>query len=121
MPFAERQFIAMKEITTAITEIKSKVSIDEWRQRIIACQSSGMSVKSWCRENGVATSSYYHYLRKIREPVLEEGQIVPLEFPKPVSSPGIRIESAGITVTLPETIFGGYGYASENSSMIQYS
>ena len=94
----------MKEITTVITEIKSKISMDEWRQRIIDCQSSGMSVKAWCRENGVATSSYYHYLRKIRESMLQEGQIVPLELPKPVSSPGIRIESAGITVTLPESV-----------------
>ena len=92
----------MKEITTAITEIKSKVSIDEWRQRIIACQSSGMSVKAWCRENGVTTSSYYHYLRKIRESVLEENQLVSIEKPSSVSSDGIRIESAGITVTLPK-------------------
>ena len=104
MPFAERQFIAMKEITTAITEIKNKVSMDEWRQRITDCQSSGKSIKAWCRENGVATSSYYHYLRKIRESVLQEGQIVSLELPKPVSSPGILIESAGITITLPENV-----------------
>ncbi|MBQ9718481.1 MAG: hypothetical protein IJV76_10850, partial [Clostridia bacterium] len=44
------------------------------------------------------------HLRKIRESVLEENQIIPLEPPKPVSSTGIRIESAGITITLPETI-----------------
>ena len=61
----------MKEITPAITEIKAKVSMQDWQQRIIDCQSSGMSVKAWCRENRVATSSYYHYLRKIRESVLE--------------------------------------------------
>lgn len=92
----------MKEVTTAITEIKSRVSMDEWKQRIIVCRNSGMSIRGWCQENGVATSSYYHYLRKIRESMLQESQIVPLELPKPVSSPEIRIESAGITVILPE-------------------
>lgn len=94
----------MNEVTTAITEIKTRVTMDEWKQRILDCQNSGMSIKTWCRENGVATSSYYHYLRKIRESMLQESQIVPLELPKPVSSPEIRIESAGITVTLPESV-----------------
>ena len=94
----------MTNLTTAITEIKSKVSLQEWQQRILDCQSSGMSVKAWCQQNGISTGSYYFHLRKIRESVLEENQIIPLEPPKPVSSTGIRIESAGITITLPETI-----------------
>lgn len=91
----------MTNITTAITEIKSKVSLQEWQQRILDCQSSGMSVKAWCRENGISTGSYYFHLRKIRESVLEGNQIVALEKPKPVSSSGIRIESGSITITLP--------------------
>ena len=94
----------MNKITTAITEIKTTVSMEQWQQRIMDCQQSGMSIKSWCRENGVATSSYYHYLRKIRESMLQESQIVPLELPKHVSPHEIRIESGGITVTLPESV-----------------
>ena len=92
----------MTNLTTAITETKSKVSLQEWRQRVLDCQNSGMSVKAWCQQNGISTGSYYFHLRKIRESVLEENQIIPLEPPKPVSSTGIRIESAGITITLPE-------------------
>ena len=94
----------MSNITTAITEIKSKVSLQEWQQRVLDCQNSGMSVKAWCQTNGISTGSYYFHLRKIRESVLEENQIIPLEPPKPVSSSEIRIESAGITITLPETV-----------------
>ena len=94
----------MTNLTTAITEIKSKVSLQEWQQRVLDCQNSGMSVKAWCQQNGISTGSYYFHLRKIRESVLEENQIIPLEPPKPVSSTGIRIESAGITITLPETV-----------------
>ena len=93
----------MSNITTAITEIKTKVSLQEWQKRIMDCQSSGMSVKAWCQENGISTGSYYFHLRKIRESVLEENRIVSLDPPNPVSSSGIRIESDGITVTLPET------------------
>ena len=94
----------MTNITTAITEIKTRVSLQEWQQRVLDCQNSGMSVKAWCQANGISTGSYYFHLRKIRESVLEENQIIPLEPPKPVSSTGIRIESAGITITLPETV-----------------
>lgn len=94
----------MSNITTAITEIKSKVSLQEWQQRILDCQNSGMSVKVWCQENGISTGSYYFHLRKIRESVLEENRIVSLDPPKPVSSSGIRIESGGITITLPENV-----------------
>jgi len=76
--------------------------MEQWKQRIMECQQSGMSIKAWCQENGVATSSYYHYLRKIRESMLQEKQLVPLKLPK--ASAGIRIETSGITVTLPETV-----------------
>jgi hypothetical protein len=92
----------MNKITTAISEIKSKVSLQEWQQRILDRQSSGMNVKAWCRENGISTGSYYFHLRKIRESVLEEHRIVSLEPPTPVSSSGIRIESGNLTITLPE-------------------
>ena len=94
----------MTNLTTAITEIKTRVSLQEWQQRILDCQNSGMSVKAWCQQNGISPGSYYFHLRKIRESVLEENHIVPLAPPKPVSSSGIRIESAGITIILPETI-----------------
>ena len=91
-------------ITTAITEIKAKVTLQEWQQRIMDCQTSGMSVKAWCQANGISTGSYYFHLRKIRESVLEVNQIVSLDNPRPASCSGIRIESGGITITLPETV-----------------
>ncbi len=94
----------MTNITTAISEIKSKVSQQEWQQRILNCQSSGMSVKAWCRENGISTGSYYFHLRKIRETVLEENQIVSLNPSNTVPSSGIRIESGDVTITLPENV-----------------
>ena len=42
-------------ITTAITEIKAKVTLQEWQQRIMDCQTSGMSVKAWCQANGISS------------------------------------------------------------------
>lgn len=36
-----------------------------WKQRIIECRSSGMSVKEWCKERGLDFTTYYRWERKI--------------------------------------------------------
>ena len=105
----------MTEITQAIKKTKQEVSEQEWQQRIIDCRNSKMSTKAWCLENGIKPSTYYCHLRKAREAVLELNQIVAIQpvkpdAPKPditqtrVPSTGIRIESCGITVKLPENV-----------------
>lgn len=96
----------MNEMTRAITEVKDRVKTDTWRQRIQECQQSGKSVHAWCEEKGISTSTYYRYLRKIRETLLQDNQIVALEMPKPESPSDIRIECGSITVTLPGTVSG---------------
>ena len=96
----------MNEMTRRITEVKDRVKTDTWRQRIQECQQSEKSVQAWCKENGIAASTYYRYLRKIRETLLQDNQIVALELPKPERSSDIRIECGAITVTLPENVSG---------------
>ena len=96
----------MNEMTRTIEEVKESVRTENWRQRIQECQQSGKSVQAWCKENGIAASTYYKYLRKIRETLLQDNQIVALELPKPERSSDIRIECGAITVTLPENVSG---------------
>lgn len=94
---------AMRDITSAIKDVKSRVSLQEWQERIMECRQSGMSVEAWCKSNGISASTYYRSLRRIRENVLEENKIIPVEAPPaaPLPSAEIRIESNGIAVTLP--------------------
>ena len=96
----------MNEMTRAIEEVKESVRTENWRQRIQECQQSGKSVQAWCKENGIAASTYYRYLRKIRETLLQDHQIVALELPKQERLSDIRIECGTITVTLPENVSG---------------
>jgi len=96
----------MKEMTRAITEMKDNVKTETWQQRIQECQQSGKRVQVWCKENGIAASTYYKYLRKIRETLLQDNQIVALELPKPECSSDIRIVCGSITVTLPGNVSG---------------
>ena len=48
-----------QEMTKAIMEVRKKVSREEWRERILECQSSGLPVRRWCGENGISFGSYY--------------------------------------------------------------
>ncbi len=36
-----------------------------WTERIAACRSSGMSVRAWCKENGISEKTYYYWQRRI--------------------------------------------------------
>ena len=37
----------------------------EWSRRVEACRSSGLSVGQWCRENGIALSTYFSWQKKV--------------------------------------------------------
>lgn len=91
-------------ISAAITEIKTDVSQQMWQQRIAACQRSGLSVREWCRENGIVPGTYYKHLRKLREEYCRE--IVPLHSECLTSSSAgtsgnIEIRSENVYITVP--------------------
>ena len=47
--------------------------LQEWAAQIRECQSrpAGMSVSSWCADNGITKANYYYWLRRVREACLE--------------------------------------------------
>ena len=42
-------------------EIKRQVKTQEWASKVRACRSSGLSVRAWCQENGVSSTTYYKW------------------------------------------------------------
>ena len=106
-----------------ITAIKEQVKLDAWQREMEERQSSGLSVKTWCKERGLSQSAYYHRLRKLREAVGEQvGKQVckdqsvlscPVPTPAPVTavvpirradtplvgfSSGVEIECGGLRI-----------------------
>jgi hypothetical protein len=44
---------------------------------------SGLSVRSWCAQNGISPKTYYYRLRRVREECVEAAPtVVPLNVPK---------------------------------------
>jgi len=61
-------------MSSSLQRINRENKLAMWTERVSACRSSGQSVKSWCRENGVSEQTYYKWQRKLLEEL--EGQQV---------------------------------------------
>ena len=56
--------------------VAASFRIQEWAAQIRECQSppAGMSVASWCADNGITKANYYYRLRRVRKACLEHIQ-----------------------------------------------
>ena len=46
-------------------ELKHEAKKQEWGMAIQECRSSSLSVREWCRQRGVATTTYYRWEREL--------------------------------------------------------
>ena len=58
---------------TGLQTVNQQRKLSEWAERVSACRSSGQSVKTWCRENGVSEQTYYMWQRRLYE-LAQDGQ-----------------------------------------------
>ena len=64
-----------------IYEVQNAQKAPIWKQRIIECRSSGMSVKEWCKEHGLDFTTYYRWERKILTSIVPAEDILGLPAP----------------------------------------
>jgi hypothetical protein len=96
----------MQEKTKEIATIKQAVRLQEWAEQAEAQQSSGLSVKKWCEENGIKPNTYYCRLKRVREQFIDSvPSIVPLNVPQQIQSESeIRIVKNDLQISLPSDI-----------------
>lgn len=95
-----------------VTLVKREISAARWAEQINACQSSGLSVSAWCRENEIKPKSYYYHLRKLREKACEQLPVAIAPLPEQSTATAVAVtvrDASGLTVgitdgTSPETI-----------------
>ena len=92
----------------SIQSLEQRQRLLEWSQRVADCRQSGMSVKRWCEENGVALKTYYSWQKKVFSFMVEQqklqleaeeqrGCFVELPAPQPVQKkPGDLVASVQI-------------------------
>ena len=61
-------------MSKSLSVVNQQRKLSEWAERVSACRSSGLSVKTWCRENGVSEQTYYKWQRRLYELAQEERE-----------------------------------------------
>ena len=51
----------------SLQKFNANQNLLEWSERIASCRNSGMSVRGWCKVNGIPPSTYYNQQRKVFE------------------------------------------------------
>ena len=64
-----------------IYDIQNAQKTPIWKQRIIECRSSGLSVKEWCKERGLDFTTYYRWERKILTSIIPAEDVPGLPGP----------------------------------------
>ena len=99
-------------MATGVQELKLAARMQEWSARIAECRGGGMSVRAWCKEQGIAIQTYYHWEKRF---VTEATQQLSLPAPtqagmfmrvNPDALPGEAANSidSGITIRHGESI-----------------
>ena len=80
-----------------LQEFNASQKLLEWSERIASCRNSGMSVREWCKVNGIPPSTYYNQQRKVFEAsrsAAESGQkpqFTEIRIPKESHTPAATI------------------------------
>ena len=61
-------------MSQSLQEINQNNQLTLWTKRISDCRKSGMSVSSWCSENGICKSTYYFWQKKVFTKLSNESQ-----------------------------------------------
>ena len=68
-----------------------------WAGRISECRSSGMTVKVWCRENGVCEQTYYKWQKRLFEIAQAQQEV---QFAEVTPAQPFRAGNVAVTVRL---------------------
>jgi hypothetical protein len=50
---------------------KQMIRLQEWEAQLRASKQSGMTVRQWCKEQGISMKTYYYRMKRVREEMLE--------------------------------------------------
>ena len=95
-----------------VQELKHAAKVQEWSVRVAECRSSGIGVKAWCREHGIALKTYYNWERQIVKqatqqyalPAPTQGGLLMQVNPDTMPSGENVAIGAGITIRHGESI-----------------
>lgn len=68
-----------------------------WAERISECRNSAMTVKTWCRENGICEQTYYKWQRRLFEMAQAQQEV---SFAEVTPVQAVRSSKVAVTVRI---------------------
>ena len=88
-----------------IAMVKKEIQLQNWSDKELARQESGLTVTEWCRQEGISTNAYYYRLRKIRESLCDQIPVPVTEIAeKTETEAAIRIVSGDLKVEISSDV-----------------
>ena len=89
-----------------IAMVKKEIQLQNWSDKELARQESGLTVTEWCRQEKISTSTYYYRLRRIRENLCEQIPVAVTEITEKTEtdSAAIRIISGDLKVEISSDV-----------------
>ena len=84
---------------TGVQGLKHAAKVQEWSVRIAECRGSGIGVKAWCREHGIALKTYYNWERQI----VKEAMLVQVN-PDAMASDDVNAIETVVTIRHGESV-----------------
>ena len=91
-----------------VSQVKSDLRKVRWKQLIEECQSSGMTVRDWCKQNNIKEQTYYRNLPKLRQEICDSLPVPMSDIEKPTVFKKLEVASpipntqAAVIIRLPQ-------------------
>ncbi len=94
-----------------VSKVRKVIKREQWKTLISDCQSSGMTVRDWCLENGIKEQTYYRNLKVLRQEMIDSLP-APVNIPEETDTstvfrklevtPPLPLTGAAIIIRLPQ-------------------
>lgn len=61
--------------------LKENSNLAEWSRQVEECRSSGLSVRAWCEQTGIAVSTFHYRQKKVWDMLQQRNQFVEVSLP----------------------------------------
>ena len=92
-------------MSTELQRLNEQKKLSLWAARISECRNSGLSVKRWCKENGVGEQTYYKWQRRVFTMVMEQqetqfAEVTPVMETRKTAPVAITVHTSGIAADI---------------------
>ena len=92
-------------MSTELQQLNEQNKLALWAERVSECRNSGLTVKAWCKENGVSEQTYYKWQKRVFDMVKGQhktqfAEVTPISVDRSNAPVAITVHIAGIAADI---------------------